>query len=111
MRSGSGLRPTSPQHAAGMRIDPPPSDPVASGTSPAATAAAEPPDDPPGERASDHGLRVEPNVSLVVSAFQPSSGVLVLPTTMQPAARRRSTSGESPAAGAPAANAAEPWVV
>ena len=40
--------PDSPQHAAGIRIDPPPSDPVASGTMPAASAAAVPPEDPPG---------------------------------------------------------------
>ena len=43
------LKPDRPQSAAGMRIDPPPSDPVARGTSPAARAAAEPPEDPPGE--------------------------------------------------------------
>ena len=67
-----------------MRIDPPPSDPVASGTRPAATAAADPPDEPPAERSSAHGLRVAPNVALTVSAFQPSSGVFVLPTTTQP---------------------------
>ena len=82
-----------------MRIDPPPSDPVASGTRPAATAAADPPDDPPADRSSAHGLRVAPNSGLTVSAFQPSSGVFVLPTTTQPAARRRSTSGESVAGG------------
>ena len=34
----------------GMRIEPPPSDPVHSGTSPAAMAAAEPPDEPPALR-------------------------------------------------------------
>ena len=38
-----GLSPTSPQQAAGMRIEPPPSLPWATGTIPAATAAAEPP--------------------------------------------------------------------
>ena len=42
-----GLNPTSPQHAAGMRIDPAPSDAVAMPTAPAATSAAEPPDEPP----------------------------------------------------------------
>src|SRR5215831_6971428 len=35
-----GLKPTTPQFADGMRIDPPPSEPRASGTRPAATAAA-----------------------------------------------------------------------
>ena len=37
-------------HAAGMRTDPAPSEPTAAGTSPAATAAAEPPLEPPGVR-------------------------------------------------------------
>jgi hypothetical protein len=40
--------PVSPQQDAGIRIEPPPSDPVPSGTMPAAIAAAVPPDDPPG---------------------------------------------------------------
>ena len=59
-RPRDGLSPTSPQHEAGMRIDPPPSLAWAIGTRPAATAAAEPPLDPPGERAVSHGLRVAP---------------------------------------------------
>ena len=55
-----GLYPTSPQQLAGMRTEPPPSDDVASGTSPAASAAALPPLDPPGDRSGFHGLRVVP---------------------------------------------------
>ena len=94
-----------------MRIEPPPSDPVASGTSPPATAAAEPPDDPPGERSSAHGFRVAPNTGFTVSALCPSSGVFVFPTTTHPAARSRSTSGESVVAAGLPANAAEPRVV
>ena len=39
MRARVGLRPKSPQHEAGMRIDPPPSLPCAIGTIPLATAA------------------------------------------------------------------------
>ena len=42
------------------RTDPPPSDPCAIGTIPAATAAPAPPDDPPGVRPRSHGLRVGP---------------------------------------------------
>jgi hypothetical protein len=42
------LRPNTPQQAAGVRIDPPVSVPSAKSHSPAATAAAEPLDDPPG---------------------------------------------------------------
>jgi len=37
-----------PQNAAGMRIEPPVSLPSEASPSEAATAAAEPPDDPPG---------------------------------------------------------------
>ena len=43
-----GLRPTTPHSAAGWRIDPPVSEPSASGVMPAATATADPPLDPPG---------------------------------------------------------------
>ena len=56
-RPREGFRPTSPQALAGMRIDPPPSLPWASGTIPAATAAALPPLDPPVECPVFHGLR------------------------------------------------------
>src|SRR5260221_5262329 len=41
-RPSDGFIPVSPQSADGMRIDPPPSDPVASGTIPPATAPALP---------------------------------------------------------------------
>ncbi len=47
MRARVGLSPTIPQTAAGIRNDPPPSLPVAAGTIPDATAAAEPPLEPP----------------------------------------------------------------
>src|SRR4051812_37680112 len=42
-----GFSPTRPQHDAGMRIDPPPSFACATATMPLATAAAEPPLEPP----------------------------------------------------------------
>src|SRR3954454_5385469 len=71
------LMPDIPHTAEGMRIDPPPSLPVASGTMPEAIAAADPPDEPPGDRSVFHGLRVGPNVGLVVSPWNPTSGVVV----------------------------------
>ncbi len=86
-----GLRPVSPQNAAGVRIDPPPSVPVASGTSPAARAAPEPPDEPPGDHSRPQGLRVGPNTSLSVHPWNANSGMLVLPSTIAPAAIIRST--------------------
>jgi len=95
--------PDSPQHADGMRIDPPPSDPVASGTIPEAMAAALPPDEPPGVWSRFHGFRVAPNRGFSVSAFQPSSGVFVLPTTTHPAATSRATRVESAVAAGPSA--------
>ena len=52
--------PAQPTMAAGWRIDPPVSVPNAPGTSRAATAAALPPEDPPGVRDRSHGFMVGP---------------------------------------------------
>jgi len=52
-----GFSPMIPQQAAGMRIEPPPSEPWARGTTPEATAAAAPPLDPPAVRRRSHGVR------------------------------------------------------
>ena len=103
--------PERPQHAEGMRMEPPPSDPVARGTMPAASAAAAPPDDPPGPRDVSKGLSVGPKMALVVLPMKPNSGVLVLPTTTHPAARSRATKGSSTVAGGSSAWSADPWVV
>src|SRR5689334_12987532 len=94
-----GLRPTSPQQAAGMRIDPPPSLAPAHGTTPAATAAADPPDEPPGVRSGFHGLRAGPHATGSVMPFAPNSGVLVLPNTTSPASTQRWTTVACSAAG------------
>ena len=85
------LRPTSPQHAAGILSDPPPSLPWATGTMPAATAAAEPPEDPPGVRPRSHGLRTGPWAAGSVTGRIPNSGSFVVPTMTNPARRRRAT--------------------
>ena len=66
-RPSDGFIPEIPHTADGMRIEPPPSDPVHSGTIPAAMAAADPPDEPPAVRLRSQGLRVLPNLGLVVS--------------------------------------------
>jgi len=87
--------PDKPQQALGIRMDPPPSEPVASGTIPAASAAAAPPDDPPGPLDGSNGFIEGPKRELVVLPIQPNSGVLVLPTITQPAARMRATKGSS----------------
>ena len=70
-----------------MRIEPPPSLACAAGTMPAATAAAEPPLEPPGESAGSHGLRVGPYSADSVTGSRPNSGVLVLPKITRPARR------------------------
>jgi len=49
MRPGVGNNPRTPQAADGMRIDPPPSDPMPSGVTPAAIFAPVPPLDAPGQ--------------------------------------------------------------
>src|SRR5436190_20863808 len=79
-----GFRPTSPQHEAGMRIEPPPSLPCAIATIPDATPAALPPEEPPGVREVSHGLRAGPKPSGSLTGRMPISGRLVLPTTMAP---------------------------
>ena len=76
-----------------MRIDPPMSEPVASMVAPAARAAPEPPDEPPGVSAVFQGLRVTPHSRLCVTGAQQNSGVVVRPCTTAPAAMIRSTIG------------------
>jgi hypothetical protein len=85
LRPRVGFRPNSPQAEAGMRIDPPPSLACAMGTMPAATAAAAPPEEPPGVRARFQGLRVSPVNVVSVEAASPISGVVVLPKITAPA--------------------------
>jgi hypothetical protein len=86
-----GFSPTSPQHDAGIRIEPPPSLPCASGSIPDATAAAAPPDDPPGVRSVSQGLRTGPKRRGSDTGRIPNSGMLVLPTITNPASRSRRT--------------------
>src|SRR5216684_630834 len=80
-----------PQKAAGWRIDPPVSDPSASGVRRAATAAADPPLDPPGVRSSAHGFRAGPNAEFSFDDPIANSSQLVFPTTTAPAASSRDT--------------------
>ena len=73
-----------PQHEAGTRIDPPPSEADAIETMPDATAAAEPPLDPPGERSKFQGFLAGPNKRDSVTPNKPNSGVLVFPSEIRP---------------------------
>src|SRR5215468_8214116 len=81
------LSPTSPHSLAGMRIDPPPSPACATATMPLATAAAEPPDEPPVECPICHGLRAGGKLIGSMVTMVPNSGTLVRPKGMTPAAR------------------------
>ena len=76
-----------------MRMEPPPSLPCATATMPDATAAAEPPLEPPAERPRLHGLRVGPwlRTASVVGAMQ-SSGTLVRANAINPAWSKRAVS-------------------
>ncbi len=84
-----------------MRIEPAPSEPIAAGTTPAATAAAAPPLEPPGVWSVFQGLRVAPCRGVSVKCHWPTSGAWVLPITIAPASRRRRTASASRAAGRP----------
>ena len=59
------------------------------------TAAPAPPLEPPDVRCVSQGLVVTPSNGESVTAFQPNSGVAVLPSVTVPAACRRSTAGAS----------------
>lgn len=95
MRPNVGLRPMTPQKAAGIRMDPAVSVPMAKGARPAASAAAEPPLEPPGTTVGSHGLRVGPTALPSVVIPHANSCVALLATTMPPAARIRSTTAAS----------------
>ena len=90
-RPGDGRKPTTLQNAAGLRREPPVSEPLATGTSPHANATAAPPDEPPQVFVRSYGLRVAPKTGLNVWEPAPNSGVLVLPMVIAPARSIRST--------------------
>src|ERR1700761_8665906 len=74
-----GLIAAAPQNDAGRITEPPVCVPSASGIIPAATAAAEPADDPPGVCSKLCGLRV------AVGSAEATAVVVVLPTMVAPA--------------------------
>ncbi len=92
-RPCGGLNPTTPLIDAGIRIDPPMSEPLASVEVPLASDAPDPPLDPPTANAGFHGLRVTPHSFECVYPAHDSSGVAVRACTTAPAARIRSATG------------------
>ena len=85
-----GNRPNTPLNAEGMRIEPPPSVPTASGPSPAAVATPAPPLEPPEVRARSHGFTASRATRLIVRRFIANSGVLLLAKIIAPACFTRS---------------------
>src|SRR5574337_153537 len=69
-----------PQKLAGCRIDPPVSVPSEAAQRSAATAAADPPEDPPGTQSSAHGLRVRKKAEFSVEEPIANSSMLVFPS-------------------------------
>ena len=65
--------------------------PVAAGARPAATAAALPPDEPPGTRAVSQGLVTAPKAEFSLAEPMANSSQLSLPNVTMPAERRRCT--------------------
>src|SRR5574341_2281038 len=69
-----------PQKLAGWRIEPPVSVPSAAAQRSAATAAADPPELPPGTWSSAQGFRVGKNAEFSVEEPIANSSILVLPS-------------------------------
>ncbi|OPZ58327.1 MAG: hypothetical protein BWY88_01083 [Synergistetes bacterium ADurb.Bin520] len=69
-------------------MDPPVSLPRAKGAYPAATAAALPPELPPGTRFGSRGFLVGPKKEFSVELPMANSSMLPFPTTTAPAPRR-----------------------
>ncbi len=72
-------------------MDPPVSEPNATGTKPAATAAALPPELPPGTRWKSHGFSVGPNALVSVELPNANSSMFSLPMGSAPACSAYST--------------------
>ena len=72
--------PVMPENDAGWRIEPPVSVPVAAGARRAATAAAEPPDEPPGTAFRSHGFFTGPKYEFSFDEPIANSSMLVLPS-------------------------------
>src|SRR5439155_21260869 len=82
MLPNAGLNPATPQSDPGMRIEPPVSLPIAQSHIPAATATAEPPEEPPATRDGSRGLRTVPKCGLTLVTPYANSCRLVLPTIL-----------------------------
>lgn len=91
-------------------MDPAPSEPWASGPSPAAVAAPAPPDEAPDVRSSFQGLRQGGPMRLSQLSLWPKFGVLVFPSSTAPVALSLAATAPS-SAGTFCSNHFEPKVV
>src|SRR5262249_60804144 len=80
---------TPPHTAPAGGVEPPVSVPIPSGASYAATAADDPPDEPPGTRLRSQGLCDGPNAEFSVEEPMANSSQLALPRITTPASRSR----------------------
>src|SRR5690349_21173671 len=80
-----------PQKEAGWRTEPPVSDPSATGVTPAATSAAEPPEEPPGTRSGNSGCCTRPKADHSVDDPIANSSMFALQAMNAPASRSRLT--------------------
>src|SRR3979490_1775188 len=98
-----------PHQLDGVRIDPPWSPPSAIGTSPAATSAALPPDEPPALCAGLCGLRITPLAQVWLAPEKQRSSQAALPAMVPPASRIRVTTVAARAENLPSRDA-EPFI-
>src|SRR6478752_5105818 len=97
--------PTMPQKLAGWRIEPPVSVPIAASAARAETAAAEPPDEPPGTSGllspnwrsgwRRHGFSTAPYQLVVLDEPMANSSRLALPSITAPACHSLSVTVDS----------------
>src|SRR5690625_6117206 len=87
MRSAVGLKPVSPQKAAGMRMDPPVSVPIATVHLSSATDTPAPDDEPPGISPASrfHGARGAPQCGLMPGPEKANADASGRPTRRAPA--------------------------
>src|SRR6185295_19716530 len=111
LRPRVGLRPTTPQQAAGARMEPKPSLACAIGSMRAPTEAAAPPLEPPEIREGSHGFFVAPCSCGSQVRLRPSSQVLVRPKITSPERLRRATCSLSADGGGVSAKKREPRVM